>query len=101
MPLVAFPRGKRVGLFDPIKKAMKAHRMLRPANEFRQRTGMYSRIEDLLKVVPERYQTVIDGRSGPLQDAEVEIEKLSTLNAMGGADSSNSHQDVRLTGRGN
>ena len=87
-----------MSLFNPIKKSMKAHGMLRPANEFRQRTGMYSRIEELLKVVPERYQTVIDGRSGPLQDAEVEIEKIITLNATGGADSSNNDQDVRLAG---
>jgi hypothetical protein len=83
VPLMAFPRGRRVGLFDPIKKSMKAHGMLRPANEFRQRTGMYSRIDDLLKVVPERYQSVIDGRQGPLQDAEVEIEKLMGLNNSG------------------
>jgi hypothetical protein len=57
--------------------------MLRPANEFRKRTGMYSRIDDLLKVVPERYQSVIDGRQGPLQDAEVEIEKLMGVNESG------------------
>ena len=95
VPLVAFPRGRRVNLFDPVKKAMKAHGMLRPANEYRQRTGTYSRIEDLMKVVPERYQSVIDGRSGPLQDAEVEIEKITSLKAM--ADDSNLTQnDVRL-----
>ena len=85
VPLVAFPRGRAVSLFDPIKKAMKAHGMLRPANEFRKRTGTYSRIEDLLKVVPERYHSVIDGRQGPLQDAEVEIEKVMGLNAAGEA----------------
>ena len=66
VPLVAFPRGRAVSLFDPIKKAMKAHGMLRPANKFGKRTGTYSRIEDLLKVVPERYHSVIDGRQGPL-----------------------------------
>ena len=87
-----------MSLFDPIKKSMKAHGMLRPANEFRQRTGMYNRIDDLLKVVPERYQSVINGRTGPLQDAEVELEKLMGLNATGGAESSNSHNNVRLAG---
>ena len=59
---------------------------------------MYNRIDDLLKVVPERYQRVIDGRTGPLQDAEVELEKLLTLNATDGAESSNSHNNVRLAG---
>ena len=49
--------------------------------------------------MPERYQSVIDGRSGPLQDAEVEIEKV-TLNAMSGAESSNSHINVRLASGG-
>ena len=82
VPLVAFPRGRAASLFEPVKQAMKAHGMLRPADEFCKRTGAYNRVQDLASLVPDRYRNVMDGRKGPIQDAEVEVEKI--LNATTG-----------------